>query len=189
MGIFYANPAKDSYGNQRCADGEGTCLCKARILASHQAVAAILNSALTNGATLPVSREEIASILGGTDVDAIMALAATLDDYNNSGDYEPIIDVHDYAIQPAEPKTAKGIANTAIADCSPTLARPTAGGSTTTGGASPSVAPAGGSATTGKGKGNTAKAAAGAAIGGLAAALVPIAIVVRRRPSVPGGKK
>ena len=64
-------------------------------------------------APLPVSKAEIASILGGTDIKAIRALGETLDAYNNSGVEVPI----EEEVPPADPNAAKEAANLEIADC------------------------------------------------------------------------
>ena len=56
-----------------------------------QAVAALLNSCLDNGASLP--DVNIPGILGGTDCTAIKNLGDLLDDYNNSGDDIAIIEL------------------------------------------------------------------------------------------------
>ena len=111
MGIFWASPARESDGDKRSK------LCQARELASFQAMAAILNSGLSNGAGLPVSLAEIASILGGTDVQAIQNLAGLLDTYNNSGDSVAIVDIDGYMILKADPNGAKDIADIPFADC------------------------------------------------------------------------
>jgi hypothetical protein len=113
FGILWSNPAKNSDGSKR------TELCKARIKASIQALAALLNNCLDNGAPLPMGLTpgEIADILGGTDVDAIKDLGELLDDYNNSGDEVAIIDFDGYLIQHADPKAAKETADYTAGDC------------------------------------------------------------------------
>ena len=112
MGIFWANVAKNSDGSKRNA------LCKARVQASWQAMAAILNSSMPGGASLPsgVTLGSIKDTLGGTDVGAIKALASQLDAYNKSGD--------DVALDPsllptgkADPNGARDIADIPFADC------------------------------------------------------------------------
>ena len=109
MGIFWANKARNSDRSKRDP------LCKAKEIASFQAVAAVLNSGLENGAPLPVSLAEIQSILGGEDINAIKALGKTLDSYNNSGDRVPIDSP--VPIGKANPKGAKLAANIPFADC------------------------------------------------------------------------
>ncbi len=113
-GMLWANVARTSTGAKRDQ------LCQARVIASHQAVAAILNSSLENGAPLPVSLSEIASILGGTDMAAIKALGEQLDYYNNSGDDMDIVDADGYTQMSATPQLGKSI-DVSIADCSPVV--------------------------------------------------------------------
>jgi len=112
MGIFWANVAKNSTGAKR---GE---LCKVRVKTSWQAIAAILNSNMPGGASLPggVTLESIKNTLGGTNVSAIKALASQLDTYNNSGDGVAL----DPSLPPtgkADPKGARDIADIPFADC------------------------------------------------------------------------
>ena len=111
IGMLYANPAKNADGSKR------NNLCKARVQASHQAVAALLNSALSNGKALPLTPAEIAAIIGGSNRNAIMDLANTLDEYNNSGDNEAIVDNDGTEIPHADPQGAKDMANIAAGDC------------------------------------------------------------------------
>jgi hypothetical protein len=111
MGVFYANVAKNSDGSMR------SDLCKARINPSWQAIAALLNNCLHNGAPLPVSPAEIAAILGGTDIIAIRQLGDLLDNYNNSGDDVAIVDLDGYIWGSATPKACRAEANIAFADC------------------------------------------------------------------------
>lgn len=110
MGIFYASPNRNSDGSKR------TDLGQARILASAQAVAAILNTGLTNGKPLPngLTHARIAQILSSSDIAAIQALQVQLDAYNNSGDAEPIRDGDGTQHGPAESQTAKANANIAV---------------------------------------------------------------------------
>ena len=112
FGMFWANTAKDSDGDKR------DDLNKARVKASYQALSAIFNTGLTNGAPLPMglTLADIASILGGTDIDAIDALHGILGAYNSSGDYIPIEDADGYPIMSADPKAAKDVADFTIAD-------------------------------------------------------------------------
>jgi hypothetical protein len=111
FGIFWANNAKNSDGTKR---GK---LCQARETVANQVLAAILNSALTNGAPLPVPLSTIQSIMSGTSVTAIRNLGATLDAYNQSGDTVAIVDGDGYSIQPANPACAKALADIPFADC------------------------------------------------------------------------
>ncbi len=108
MGIFWAIPAKGSDGDKRDA------LSRAREITANQAVAAILNSGLPNGAPLPVSLSQIQTILGGTDIDAIQALGKRLDIHNNSGDN---VDIQSpVPVGKATPQAARCIANISFAD-------------------------------------------------------------------------
>ena len=109
MGIFWASPAKNFDGSKR------TKLCQAKEITAFQAVAALLNSGLPNGAPLPVSLVQIQTIMGGSDIKAIQALGETLDNYNNKGDDVPI--VSPISIGNANPKSAQAIANEIFADC------------------------------------------------------------------------
>jgi len=112
MGVFWGNNAKNSDGSKRDA------LCKARMIASQQALAAILNSFAPGGAPLPdgYSLVEITEILGGEDINAINMLNRDLDEFNNSGD--------DVAWDPsvpwtgrADPQEAKSVADIGFTDC------------------------------------------------------------------------
>ena len=111
-GMLWADVAKDSTGAKRDE------LCQARVIASKQAVAAILNSSLENGAPMPVSLSEIASTLGGTDIAAIQALGEKLDQYNNSGDGVEIAESDGAAYMSATPQVGKSV-DVSIADYAP----------------------------------------------------------------------
>lgn len=111
FGMLWANNAHESDGSRRDK------LCQARVTVSFQAVAAILNSGLDNGAPLPVSLADIAAILAGTDIKAIRALGETLDAYNNSGVDVYIVDDCPYPVLPADPDAAKEAADIIVADC------------------------------------------------------------------------
>ncbi|MHC4617487.1 MAG: hypothetical protein ACYTEQ_07010 [Planctomycetota bacterium] len=111
FGVFWAHKSRNTDGSRR------NKLCRARMHASFHALAAILNSCLDNGATLPVSAADIATILGGTDRNAIIGLAGILGDYNESGDDVTIIDNDGFLIGNADPKKAKEDANYALVDC------------------------------------------------------------------------
>ncbi len=114
MGVFYADVEKFSDNSTHRND-----LCKERVKTSHQALAAILNSALPNPAPIPVSLLDIKSILSGTYIPDIHDLGIMLDDYNNSFDNLPILD--GFPIGVATPTLAKAIANIPFADgnCDP----------------------------------------------------------------------
>jgi uncharacterized repeat protein (TIGR01451 family) len=109
FGIFWASSAKNTNGLNRDP------LCKARELASFQALAALLNGCMENGKPLPVSPTDIATILGGTNIPAIQKLQSQLGAYNTSGDTVPIVDGCPQGN--ATPKDSKAIANLAAADC------------------------------------------------------------------------
>lgn len=87
------------YGVFRTHDDKKGCsfikdsdLCQARIQASVQALAAILTSRLSNGASLPISETDIANTLAGCNVDAINTLAGLLDTFNNMNDTGTALD-------------------------------------------------------------------------------------------------
>ncbi len=110
MGIFWADVPRNSDGSKR------DNLCKAKLQVSWQATAAILNDAMPGGAPLPVSLEEIQSILSGDNINDIRALGRLLDEYNNSGDniaLDPILP----PTGRADPNGARDIADYAFADC------------------------------------------------------------------------
>jgi hypothetical protein len=109
MGIFWASTAKNSNHSKR------TPLCQAKETAAFQAVAAVLNSGLQNGAPLPVPLSQIQATLSGNDINAIKALGAKLDSYNKSGDRITIISP--VPIGRAQPQAAQSIANIKFADC------------------------------------------------------------------------
>lgn len=111
MGMFWANNAKKSDGKKRSQ------LDQARMIASQQAIAAVLNSSMPGGAPLPggLTPAAIATIMGGSDIQAIRALGSTLGSYNESGD--------GFALDPSLPPTGKAtpslskqIANIPFAD-------------------------------------------------------------------------
>jgi hypothetical protein len=111
FGVFWAHKSRNTNGSRRSE------LCRARIHASFHALAAILNSCLDNGAPLPRTPTEIATILGGTNRSAIIALAGQLGAYNESGDEVTIIDNDGFVIGNADPAAAKADANYAVANC------------------------------------------------------------------------
>ncbi len=109
MGMFWADVAKYSDNSTHRDD-----LSKERVKTAHQALAAILNSALPNGAPLPVIMSDIRDILCGTDINAINALGTILDSHNNRYDDIPIQD--GTGIGQANPQLAQAIANIPFAD-------------------------------------------------------------------------
>jgi hypothetical protein len=106
---FWANKANNSDGSKR------TKLCQARMHAAFQAIAALLNNCVPSGGGIPVDPAEIATILGGTDIDAIQELAGILGAYNESGDDVALIDP-DGPPGSATPQECKAYDQT-IADC------------------------------------------------------------------------
>jgi hypothetical protein len=66
-------------------------LDSARTIAGRQVLAAICNVTLLDALQPDFLDNYIAVLLGG-DIDAILALSASADSYNNSGDSEPIGD-------------------------------------------------------------------------------------------------
>jgi uncharacterized repeat protein (TIGR01451 family) len=114
MGIFWANNAKDSNGKKR------TALCQAKVTASNQALAAILNDAMPGGGDLLSATGytvgDIATILGGNDLGAIKKLSSALDTYNNMGD-NIALDPSLPSTGRANPTAAKAIANIPFANC------------------------------------------------------------------------
>jgi hypothetical protein len=117
MGIFHADKAKNSDKSHRDE------LCKERVKASWQALAAILNSSLPNGAPLPVTLTEIQNTLNGIDKDAIIDLGELLDDHNNNPLYHenPIEDCDFMDIMnetcPIKCLEESGLVNIPFADC------------------------------------------------------------------------
>ena len=122
MGALWANPASTSSGAKRSR------LSQAKIIATNQLVAAILNTGLDNGAPVPQ-----VSYMGGTwsvitamqdalkasDRATILSLSGVLDTYNNSGDFVPLQDVHFTGgafWNPATPQAAKAAADYAKED-------------------------------------------------------------------------
>jgi len=106
---FWANKANNTDGSKR------TKLCQARMHAAFQAIAALLNNCVPSGGGIPVDLAEIATILGGTDIAAIQALASELGAYNESGDDVALIDP-DGPPGSATPQECKAYDQT-IADC------------------------------------------------------------------------
>lgn len=111
MGIFWANVAKKSDGKKR------TALDQARMIASQQAIAAILNSSMPGGSPLPsgFTLDVIRTTLAGTDINAIKSLGSLLATYNESGDSFAL----DPSLPPtgrATPKAARDIADIPFAD-------------------------------------------------------------------------
>jgi len=111
FGIFEADNAKNSNGTIRCSLG------KARVTASKQALAALLNTCLENGKPLPAGVTPCTiknTLLCGT-VAQIMALNSKLDAYNNSGDNVSFT-IGECPKGNATPAASKAAANKAFAD-------------------------------------------------------------------------
>ena len=112
FGIFFANNAKNSNGTSRDA------LCKARVTASKQALAALLNNCLANGALLPegLTPATIANTLKNGTAAQIMVLNGLLDAYNQSGD---LFELSGESCNQgnATPAESKAAANISFANC------------------------------------------------------------------------
>jgi hypothetical protein len=106
-GIFYADDANNSDNWQR------SDLCKARIKAAKQVVAAILNSKTPNGKPLPVTLAVIRSTMNGNNALAINNLGTLLETYNTSAE------TYSLGIPEgsADPQGSKNIAYKPFADC------------------------------------------------------------------------
>jgi hypothetical protein len=111
LGVLFANPAQTSGGVKRDA------LCQARVIASRQAVVALLNNCLDNGAILPKTPEQIAAILAGINKNNINKLNGLLDKYNNSGDDIAIIDDDGFLFGNATPRDCAAMARVGVVDC------------------------------------------------------------------------
>jgi hypothetical protein len=113
LGMLWANPARDSDGDKRSE------LCHAKVQLAHQLVAALLNEALDNGASSGGATDEARAAMAANDFDAIKALAAELDAFNNSGDDTEITDAgHDMDVYKVSyGRRARVMADIPIADC------------------------------------------------------------------------
>lgn len=118
FGMFWSHRAKESDGGRR------NKVCKVRVLGSYHLLSAIFNSALDNGATVPIDPETqldlitaMQDALDSGDKKEILRLVTLLDDYNNSGDDIAIIDNDGEPIGNADPNDVKDIANFAAGDC------------------------------------------------------------------------
>jgi len=91
-------------------------ICQARIQASVQALAAILNTCMSNGASLPIDEDTIKNTLKGCDVNAIMDLGAFLATFNESNDTGTALDCNGKVQDKADGGCAKtlGTACTAL---------------------------------------------------------------------------
>ncbi|MFC3530805.1 hypothetical protein ACFOLG_01265 [Vogesella facilis] len=127
MGIFWASPAKTSNGTKRSQ------LCQATELASFQLLAAILNSALDNGKSLPIDPKSGLDIVKAEqqaltycydnnsstvcDRNNILRLKDLLGTYNGSGDNTAIIDTDGTVVNHADPRASRQGAYIPVADC------------------------------------------------------------------------
>jgi hypothetical protein len=88
-------------------------------------LAAILNTGLDNGAVVPDDPEHpgtdlitaMRNALADGNRKEILRLIPLLDDYNNSGDDVAIVDNDGMTAGRADPKLAREVADTSIADC------------------------------------------------------------------------
>lgn len=127
FGIFEADNAKNSDGTKRCALGQ------ARVTASKQALAALLNTCLDNGKPLPagITPCSIKNTLTCGTVAEIKALNNQLDKYNNSGDTIKLASTEPCVQGSATPKASDAAANIPFADttggsdCTPSTNCPT----------------------------------------------------------------
>jgi uncharacterized repeat protein (TIGR01451 family) len=113
LGILFSNPAKESDGKKRKG------FCKIAAMPTKQALVALLNNCLDNGAPLPegYSPSEIADILANGTKDEVKMLGGVLDDYNNSGDNEAIIDNDGFMFSSATPQDCREVADLTAGDC------------------------------------------------------------------------
>ena len=107
FGIFWSKTGEQSNGNRRNAT------CRMKLHGSWQLAAAILNSALDNGAAVPidpVTGDDIITAarnaLSGNNRKEIIRLSGLLADYNESGDEVAIVDEDGTIILPADPRAA-----------------------------------------------------------------------------------
>jgi len=121
FGLFYSKNASQSDGSERNPKPrtpEGA-LCVARVKASHQVLAAMLNTCLDDGKPLPagIDFDYIKTTLSGDDVDAIKNLHDALGAYNESGDLEPLSPTESCVQGNATPRWSAKIADIAFGDC------------------------------------------------------------------------
>lgn len=121
LGVFWANNARETTRDRRDK------LCQANTNASKQLMAAILNSGLDNGAsvpidpitTLPITDALVAELAKGQAADRkeVLRLHGLLGEYNESGDAEAIIDLDGAIIPPADPRGVRDYMDTSVTDC------------------------------------------------------------------------
>jgi len=127
FGIFQANNAKNSDGTNRCVLGQ------ARVTASKQVLAALLNTCLDNGKPLPagITPCSIKNTLTCGTAAQIMALNNKLDIYNNSGDTIKLASTEPCIQGSATPAASQAAATISFADtkggsdCTPSTNCPT----------------------------------------------------------------
>lgn len=119
MGIFWADMAKEiDCDGKLITPPARDALCKARVQASFQVLAAILNSISPNGTALPISLEEIQAIMGGTDISQINDLHNLMAAFNRSRDFdEYTLCIPDTYLGTVNNPTAKAIAWEEFANC------------------------------------------------------------------------
>jgi len=121
MGIFWSVPGHNSDIWKKTENWDRDPLCQARFKTSWQALAAVLNSALPNGAPLPVLLEDIQSTLCSTDNETIHDLGELLNEYNESFDDNPIDDCDFLDIMndtcPKKCLEKQGLVDYQFADC------------------------------------------------------------------------
>jgi hypothetical protein len=118
VGMFWANNAKDSDGKKR------NKVCQAQVTASFHLLAAILNTGLDNGASVPIDPVTgnnlivaMRNALATGNQNEIKRLQPLLDAYNNSGDDIALVDDDGTLQGLANPNLAKQNADYTIADC------------------------------------------------------------------------
>jgi uncharacterized repeat protein (TIGR01451 family) len=125
FGMFWAHPAWETDGEKRYK------ACSTQVHASHQLLAAILNTGLSNGSEVtsegqliqPVI-DDLIDALAAENVSEMRRLASILADFNESGDGFAIIDDDGAIIKPADPNGARAGAHEEIADCNLTANTP-----------------------------------------------------------------
>ncbi|WP_413110781.1 hypothetical protein [Thaumasiovibrio sp. DFM-14] len=118
FGLFWSNPGKEADSSKRPK------ACREKLQASWQLLAALLNSGLDNGSSVPVdsvTNKPITTALidelgGNMDRSEIIRLKGLLGAYNESGDNVTIIDNDGTFIAPADPNGAKHLADFSVVD-------------------------------------------------------------------------
>jgi hypothetical protein len=123
LGVFWSNNARTNDGNRRDK------VCQAKVNASKQLMAAILNARLDNGANVPMVEgaeppisiidallEEFQKPEQDQERKVILYLMSELDAYNNSGDFDPIVDFDGVDIPHADPNGVRDYMDETIFD-------------------------------------------------------------------------